>query len=786
MDKKQQIELNNFIGSRVTGVCEPLFLLYPRDQTFQTMESGRFGLVKVLVTSVADGKIPDFLDGIERGTYELVLSGYLPKLDENKRYYFTFEVEKDPKYLYKCKLLELNEAIKLDTKEDKMIFLSSFIPEKTLKKLYEGLEDPFQTLKDGDLHDLTDIDGIGYKTAQKLVDEVAERLSQTGKFLILRGKYGLTDIAIGHLLEKYKTIDTIISKLKEDPYILTEVKGFGWKKVDELAMKNGYDPIGYYRIKSYIEYFLSERAQNEGDSWVYLPDLVHAVKEEIPQITNPTLVTYIQNLTGRNDFYKNEWEIPLHYEEKDKKIGLKYFWDLENKLKYETNRLLKAKPIQFHIKKSIEDVIKECEIENGWEYTKEQIEAIHGCLDNNMYIVTAPSGCGKTSIMKPIARYCKENGIPVAQTALSGRAASNLTEITNIEGKTIHRLLSYNPEKNIFRMDARNPLLECIIIIDEVSMNDNELLYYLLRAVRDGAKVIMLGDCQQLDPLGTGAFLRDALDTEAVPHIKLTKIQRQAQKSAIITESLKISRGEQIAGNKSICEVRGELQDLKIVTYQDSEASTDIFIREYKTLLNKGIQPKDIVGIVPMKSRGKMSCLPLNNEIQKIVNGDISLPGVKVGEKESESYVIRLGDRVINRKNHYDTVQYLGPNKMPGEMEPIYNGNIGTVIKITDDYMIIDFKQQGKIMVKKGYWKDIMLGYVCSGHSFQGSQMPYVVCGIDMGCFTLLSREWEYTALTRAKKYCTLVAQASALRKAISTSKIKEKHTWLKQLWTKR
>lgn len=388
--------------------------------------------------------------------------------------------------------------------------------------------------------------------------------------------------------------------------------------------------------------------------------------------------------------------------------------------------------------------------------------------------------------MKPIARYCKENGIPVAQTALSGRAASNLTEITNIEGKTIHRLLLYNPEKNIFRMDARNPLPECVIIIDEVSMNDNELLYYLLRAVRDGAKVIMLGDCQQLDPLGTGAFLRDALDTGAVPYIKLTKIQRQAQKSAIITESLKISRGEQIAGNKSICEVRGELQDLKIVTYQDSEASADIFVREYRALLNKGIQPKDIVGIVPMKSRGKMSCLPLNNEIQKIVNGDISLPSVKIGEKESESYVIRLGDRVINRKNHYDTVQYLGPNKMPGEMEPIFNGNIGTVTKITDDYMIIDFKQQGKIIVKKGYWKDIMLGYVCSGHSFQGSQMPYVVCGIDMGCFTLLSREWAYTSCTRAKKYCTLVAQASALRKAISTSKIKEKHTWLKQLWAKK
>ena len=360
-----------------------------------------------------------------------------------------------------------------------------------------------------------------------------------------------------------------------------------------------------------------------------------------------------------------------------------------------------------------------------------------------------------------------------------------MSEVTKIEGKTIHRLLGYSPRGG-FSYDKDNQIIEDVVIVDELSMNDNELLYRLLQAIPSGSKVIMLGDHSQLEPLSNGNFLKDCLDTNAVPCYRLTKIHRQAQKSAIITESIKVSNGQQIIGNAEISEIRGELKDLKIVTYKDADLSRVKFLTEYRTLLRSGVSSNDIIGVVPMKLRGAMSSFALNNDVQKFVNPDPNLPKITLAADKDKYYTIKLGDRVINRKNHYDTItravyERYGFDK-DNPVEPIYNGNLGFVTDIKEDYIVVDFKQQGEVIIPKAYWEDVLLGYVVTTHSFQGSQSPYVIVGLDMSAYMLLSREMLYTALTRSKKYCVLVGQINAVKKATSISRVSVKQTWLKEL----
>lgn len=300
----------------------------------------------------------------------------------------------------------------------------------------------------------------------------------------------------------------------------------------------------------------------------------------------------------------------------------------------------------------------------------------------------------------------------------------------------------------------------------------------------------MLGDIAQLPSLGVGSVFKDLIETQVVPCYRLTKIHRQAQKSAIITESIKVSNGQQIIGNSEISEIRGELKDLKIVTYKDADLSRVKFLTEYRTLLRSGVSANDIIGVVPMKLRGAMSSFALNNDVQKFVNPDERLPSIKLAADKDKYYTIRLGDRVINRKNHYDTItravyERYGFDK-DNPVEPIYNGNLGFVTDIQENYIVVDFKQQGEIVIPKAYWEDVLLGYVVTTHSFQGSQSPYVVVGLDMSAYMLLSREMLYTALTRSKKYCVLVGQINAVKKATSISRVSVKQTWLKELLLKK
>lgn len=770
--------------NKITGYCVPVKLFYPKETSFQDFVPGTFGILQIDISKVIEGNLPAGFS--HNGWFSTIsVKGVLPPLEKDENYYFEIEMVKDSRSPYgiSFNVLTMNKRVKLNRLAEQKLFLESILTEHQIDLLYKNLIDPFEAIDDGDILYISTVKGIGEQTARKIVETYNKAKNDIGAFMVLREEFGLTDAAVTKLQEKFHSTDTIIVKLRENPYELMALDGYGFKKCDALALKGGMAKDAKFRIRAYVTHFLTEQAETEGNSWIYLRDLLHGVVDFVPSIKKEIFAEWLKEWTGRIESDEPEF---LYYDEEQKRIGLKHYRELEENITEEIFRLLNApKKNLSRCRYTIEDAIRDCEADNGWEYTDEQKATIRGCLENNIAILTGRGGCGKSTTMKPIARFCEANGLIIAQTALSGRAASNLSEITNIEGKTIHRLLGYSPRGG-FSHDKDNQIIEDVVIVDELSMNDNELLYRLLQAIPNGSKVIMLGDYSQLEPLSNGNFLKDCLDTNAVPCYRLTKIHRQAQKSAIITESIKVSNGQQIIGNSEISEIRGELKDLKVVTYKDGDLSRVKFLTEYRTLLQSGVSPNDIIGVVPMKLRGAMSSFALNNDVQRFVNPDPNLPKITLAADKDKYYTIKLGDRVINRKNHYDTItraiyERYGVDK-DNPVEPIYNGNLGFVTDIKDDYIVVDFKQQGEVVVPKAYWEDILLGYVVTTHSFQGSQSPYVVVGLDMSAYTLLSRELLYTQLTRSKKYCVLVGQINAIKKAISISRVSIKQTWLKEL----
>ena len=725
-----------------------------------SVESGTWGVALCTLVESMDGKFRKN----KYGSYKLV--GLLPSLDlKDNVEYIVYAKEIDNEYGVSYEIDYSFTDYAIETDEQKKDFLSIFLTSKQVENLYLELENPFDCIVNEDREALLSVKGIGESTFDKIISKY-ENNKDFSQIFVELPNINFTQSLLNKLVDRYKNPETIVNTIKTNPYVLaSEIDGIGWGKADALAMAMGYPTNGVFRISSFIEFFLRERAEN-GYSWVTPNDLHFNLVEAIGEVDSNGFSESMHYLYDKTT---------LVWDEERTFVALRYYYELEKRVSQELLRIMNGEKSEVEVSKT-EEVLKEMELLQGWEYTVEQRRAVSLVIKNNVCIVTGFGGTGKTSSVS--ATLAVLDNLSVAQTALSGKASSRLQEVTGLEGSTIHKLLGYNPEKG-FTYNAENPLPYDIVVLDECSMVGGEIFYDLIKSIRTGAKLVVLGDEGQLESIGSLNVFKDMLDSNIVQAITLTEIHRQAKKSAIIMDSVSIRHGKNIIG-KGWCgeEVRGILQDLKLDIYNDKLFTSLRIMENYKEQYDKYKDPRDITVVVPTRFNGDASAFDINSEIQEFVNPksnskkEVSIYTLNGYDKVY--FTIREGDRILVKRNNYDT------KNEDGVPTFIFNGFLGTIVKISSKDIIVDFDIVGRVVVNKKYWSSILLGYAITGHSMQGSENKCIIVGMDFSGYTILSKEWIYTAMTRAKEFCCICAETKAFSYAISTSKVKYKQTFLK------
>lgn len=739
-------------------------IIYPKNG--QT--SGSWTIAAFRIEEVLEGEVPECFQWSLRFTAK----GSMPALNARDTYTMVAHLVEDAKYglQYEVDLMCLDYD--LTDKDDQLKFFSFFLTPTQTAALYENCDNPLVLLQNHDTKALMKIKGIGPVTAQRMINKYEDSKDLSLAFVRFYD-LGLTKGAIEKLVHFYGSPEAAVEVIEKNPYLLIiQVPGYGWAKADAIAMSQGLAHDSDERMGAYLVHYLREQAEMNGNSWVSVEDLCVV----IDQVCDPQNDERIYELIRRN--IKNH---VLYYDKETERVGLMEYRELEQQI---ANEILRIQRGAAHIEinpERAETIIRSVELEQGFEYTEEQRTAIWNTLNNQFSILTGSAGVGKSSVVNGIAHVLEAHNFRVAQVSLSGRAASKLTEITHIEGKTIHRLLKYDPESGKFFHNKENPVPYDIIIGDEVSMWGGEITLSLLQAIPTGAKVLFIGDTKQLEAIGLASVLTDTIKSNTMPTVQLTKIQRQQADSGIITQSLKVACGEQIVGPKtSGVEYRGVRKDFKLVTYIDSALTQSKIIDEFKELyINQHVPANDIQVLVPMRSRGEASCRALNLAIQEIVNGTPSVDEITVPYTDGNykySYTYRPNDRIIIMKNNYKTIN------IEGNKEPIYNGNVGYIKQIGPDFMIVNLTEQGDIVLGVEDYNNLSLGYAITVHKKQGDSSPYVIGAIDSSSYALMSKELLYTMITRARKYCVLIGQKKILQQAVKISRVKTKQTWLCEL----
>lgn len=651
-----------------------------------------------------------------------------------------------------------NDLAETDIRGQKYILCKLF--PKHVQRMYETLDNPYLALKEGNVKELTKIKGCGPNVATKWIEKFNDTYDKHKAYIDL-ARYSITDKLIEKIIKYYhEDVDKAVDVVKNHPYDLTIIRGIGWKTADDIALQNGADPYGVDRIETCIKMFLRNQGEN-GKSFSYseeiMQELIDKIGEEVPDLNIAEAIHDLQ------DSQMIVWN-------KEKtKIGLKWYYDLEYSIAEHLVRLKNA-PNKFEYSNWLE-IIKKKEKDQGWDYTEQQLEGIKMVLDNQLCCISGYGGTGKTSIIDGILTILQD--YKSVTVALAGRAAARISEASGKESQTIHKLLKlkYGDPRTPFDYEY-DPLDYDIIVVDEMSMIDGYLFKQLLKACATGTKVIFIGDVGQLESIGSCAVAADMLESKYISSIFLDKIHRQAQKSAIITESIRVRQGKQLTSDGWTGEeTRGELQDMILNCYTDKSNTYHNIVQYFKEEIKHAKSILDVQIIVPCK-QGVSSVASLNHIAQQIYNPK-SKKQYKIMKSGVVQWVLKVGDKVINKQNKYQIIN------SDGSVVDIFNGNLGIIKDIKNDYILIDFQGIGYVEVPKSHAPYIELGYAITCHSAQGSQFDTVIGGIDFSMFIMLNKELLYTMITRASKKFILCAQTKALQYAITKEQIIHRQTYL-------
>lgn len=754
-------------------------IIYPKYS--KKVQSGDFAIFSMRITKWIDNQI----DGVE----VIKLKGTTCTLEYGTTYkIFCKLAETHEIYGDTYGLIYISKCIDISSKDKQKEFLKNVLNENLVEKLFDEYDDVIKLLENRDVKSLMKIKGIGNQVALRMIDEYEESKDYSSIYMEL-GQLGFTHTFIKKLVDFYKSPDTVIDIVKNNPYDLLRVDGIGFKKADEVACKVGITQYDVRRIKGFLLYYLNDQGE-AGRSYLNYQDLMKALYDTLGFVPEEIINTTAKQMIDNKDVVVLD---------NGSKIALKKFYDLEKNIMNELFRLqiglVKVVENDSNKVNSIHDdyiprsfnignwetITENVEEKQGFMFTDEQRAAIKLSLDNHVMALTGGAGVGKTSTANGICSLY--SGYSILACALSGKASVRITEATGLPASTIHRALGY--QNGEFMFNKENKLAVDIVLIDEATMINGTLFLSLLEAIPTGAKVIIMGDVQQLTPIGNCQVFADILDSNVLPIVKLSKPHRQALRSGIIPTSIKIANQEQIFdGNYTGNAIIGELEDMEldISGKGNDESISDKIIKHFQIELEKFHDIMEVQICVPMRLRGELSCYNLNSKIQSIYNPKLSNCNeieifLEKKNDEAKKYIIRVGDKVINTKNNYKCIN------LEGDTTPVFNGNMGIVKEIEKNGMCtIDFIGIGEVIFTKSDCKNLELGYACTVHKLQGSGFCSTIVGLDNSSYIMNNSELLYTAITRAKKYCVLIANNYAVVKSIQTKEVKTKQTFLKDM----
>ena len=623
---------------------------------------------------------------------------------------------------------------------------------KTAVKIVEAFgEDSFDVIENHPEWLADSIKGISLKSAKAASESFKEQAGIRSAMMFFRDYFGAATTV--RIYKKWGS--TSVDIAKKNPYRLcNEIDGIGFDRADALAEGIGMQSDNFDRIMSGLHYVLQRNAGQNGH--VCLP------RQKLCESASELLGVDVDTCDkGVSELLRLERFKYLLADDGSQLIYTKR--DFEDE-KYIAQKLVLLDKICASVDlRDIDRFIDGEEERLGISYASLQKEAIRDALRYGVMILTGGPGTGKTTVVRALMRIFQRMEFSVALCAPTGRAAKRLSEATSNEAKTIHRLLEMGYEtdgKATFKRDEFDLLEEDVIIIDEASMVDNALMCALLKAIKAGARIIIIGDADQLPSVGAGNVLRDIIESDRFATVCLTEIFRQAEQSLIIRNAHAINKGKMpelsVKDNDFFYLRRGD--DKQIATTV-TELCRDRLPKAYGDMAKNGLQ------VICASRKGEAGTENLNIILQNALN-----PWHRAKrEYKFRERIFREGDRVMQTRNNYDITWERTVDGKEGN--GIFNGDIGVItsIEASDGYMEMIFDDR-KVMYDISLLEDIEHAYAITVHKSQGSEYPIVVMPMCSAAYMLHTRNLLYTAVTRAQKMVVLVGREDIISEMVNNN----------------
>lgn len=587
--------------------------------------------------------------------------------------------------------------------------------------------------------------GIGPKRSGKIRETWREQRAVRDAMIFLQG-HGLSGAQAIRIVKAYG--ESAVSTVKQNPYRLAEdVFGIGFGTADRIGQSLGIPDDAPERARAGLLFVLGQAADQ---GHVYLPrnQLLERTRELL-SVDDALLVRATEELI------EHQTVVNIG-SDSSAAVYLPLLHQAESGIADRLQQLLETpwEGPAFDVERALEWTDRH----QSFPLADFQRQALRSALEHKVQVITGGPGTGKTTLVRSLVALLAKKRLDISLCAPTGRAAKRLSEATGREARTIHRLLEFDPRRGGFQRDSAAPLDADVVIVDETSMVDTTLAFHLLEALAPGARLVLVGDVDQLSSVGPGKVLEQIIRSGRVPVTRLTEIFRQAEASRIVLNAHRIHRGEQPE-----LPTTGESSDFFFFHRQEPEEVLETLLHLVTERIPRGfgIDPMSELQVLTPMRRGLLGADNLNTELQRLLNpGALEVSGVKR---------LRSGDRVMQIRNNYDL--------------EVFNGDIGRVHHIDADDKRLDVDFEGRrVSYDFGSQDELALAYACSVHKAQGSEYPCVVLPLHTQHYVMLQRNLLYTGVTRASRLLILVGDRRALAVAIRNDRHDDRNTRLAEL----